>query len=271
MADLGEEVVLDLIVQSAEQPGQHSAALSEVDRRSHLMHRPGMFHAASIAYRQRKRRLLITMGKLKDHAQNNAGNQHDQAVEEQDHPPLVEEHGDHESEREEDNLADDEDDQIPALGAGVTVLADLAGDVRLEVVEQMPLKQNKPIERPKVDVLPAMEAEPFLVWRKPAEEAELNIVVVAGDVGVSVMEDTMLPVPHVAAAPDDVDRPRHELVDPADVGIGPVPGVVLDVEPDAGGGQGQHNGERNGCHPTGRYEDQQDIAGYEGSQDERRL
>lgn len=98
VADLGEEVVFDLVVQSTEQPGEHAAALSEVNRGSHLMHRPGVFHAASIADGQRKLSLLIAVGQLKHNTQNNARYHDNQAVKEQHHPPLMKEHGKDKSE-----------------------------------------------------------------------------------------------------------------------------------------------------------------------------
>lgn len=135
----------------------------------------------------------------------------------------------------------------------------------------MPFEQDKAIKRPEVDVLPAMKAESFLVRRKSAQEAKLNIVVVAGNVGVGMVENAMLPVPHIGAAADHIDGPRHELVDPTDIGIGPVPGVVLNIEPDGGGSQGQHQGQWNGSQPTGRDKYQQDVTGKEPGQDEASL
>ena len=50
-------------------------------------------------------------------------------------------------------------------------------------------------------MLKAVKPEPALVWREPAEEADVDVVIVAGDVDVSVMDRVVLRRPDVGAPP----------------------------------------------------------------------
>lgn len=62
VADFGEEVVFDLVVETAEEPGEDFAALGEVDGGLDLMNGPGMLHSIGFTKGQRELGLLITVG-----------------------------------------------------------------------------------------------------------------------------------------------------------------------------------------------------------------
>lgn len=205
---------------------------------------------------------------MEDDAEDDAGDERCQGIEEQNYPPGVKAHGDNQGKRKENQLADNEDDEVPPFGSRIAILADLAGDIGMKVVEKVPFVKHKTVERPEVEMLPAVEAVAFLVRREPAEEAKLDVVIVAGDIGVGVVEDTMLPVPHVGAAADHIDGPRHDLVDPSEVGVGAMAGVVLDVETDSCRGKAEKYGQRDSGIPGSREEDEQDVAGEEAGEDD---
>src|SRR5690242_3428099 len=58
-----------------------------------------------------------------------------------------------------------------------------------EIIVEMPLDNIQSVERPQIEMLPAMKSESFLMWRQPAEERNVNIGVMARDVYVSMMYD----------------------------------------------------------------------------------
>lgn len=65
-------MVLDLKVQSAQEPRRHPAVPCEVDAGLHLMDGPGVVDAFGVLPRQRELRLLHAVCKLKHDAQQQA-------------------------------------------------------------------------------------------------------------------------------------------------------------------------------------------------------
>src|SRR4029077_12717382 len=112
-----------------------------------------------------------------------------------------------------------QDNQISPGGTADSVAADSACDQPSEIVDELPPDRQKAVERPEGEVLPSVNREPALMGRDPAEDTEVEVAVVACDIDIRVMDDVVLPVPQIRAAPDEVERHRHQLVDPAMVGI----------------------------------------------------
>ena len=78
MADLAQEMVLDLVVQSAEQPRQHAVSAGEIYRRLYLMDGPVGLHPLAAGCGndgQGEGRLLDAMGELKDDRQHDAADE----------------------------------------------------------------------------------------------------------------------------------------------------------------------------------------------------
>ena len=67
--DAREQVVLDLKIEPADEPTQCPVAAAKIHGRFHLMHGPSVFHSAFAKPRQRKSRILDTMGQLEYDAQ----------------------------------------------------------------------------------------------------------------------------------------------------------------------------------------------------------
>ena len=144
---------------------------------------------------------------------------------------------------EEDHFADNEDDQLPTRGARERLVTDPAADELAEIIHKLPLDGQQPVERPEVEMLPAVIPPPLLMRRQPAEQAEVDVGVMTGDIDVCVMEHDVLPAPQVGAASNQLQRHRHELVDPGEVRIGLMAAVVLNVEPDLGREQPEQHGQ----------------------------
>src|SRR5439155_20467834 len=97
--------------------------------------------------------------------------------------------------------------------------ADSARYYHSEIVDELPPDRQQTIERPELEVLPAVKREPGLMGRDPAVDAEVEVAVVARDIDERVMNDDVLPAPEIRAAPDQVERHRHQLVDRGVVGV----------------------------------------------------
>src|SRR5437868_12620505 len=97
-----------------------------------------------------------------------------------------------------------------------------------EIIEKVPLDGHEPVERPEIKMLPAVERASLLMWRQPAENAEVDVGVMARDIDIGVVEHPVLPVPQIGTTPDAIERQRHQLVDPRSVRVGLMSAVVLD-------------------------------------------
>ena len=86
VADSRKQVMFDLKVQAAQQPGCHTAAPGKVYGRLHLMDGPGVFNSPIFLSRQRKLCLLDAVRELKDDAQHQAEHQRRYRVEQRDDP-----------------------------------------------------------------------------------------------------------------------------------------------------------------------------------------
>src|ERR1044072_1514510 len=73
--------------------------------------------------------------------------------------------------------------------------ADPAKDHVTEIIVQMPLDDVQSVERPQIEMLPAMKSESLLMWCSPAEKRNVNIGVMPCDVYVSMMYDYVFPAP----------------------------------------------------------------------------
>src|SRR2546423_915318 len=91
--------------------------------------------------------------------------------------------------------AEEPADQAITTGGRVLVPADPArGDVA-KIVEEMPFDGEKSVEHPEINSLEAMETEPLLLRRKPPEESNIDVVVMAIDVRIGVVDGIVLPIP----------------------------------------------------------------------------
>ena len=101
VAHLGEEVVLDLVVQAATEPSQHTAAGSKVGGCAQLMGKRvniqhGALHSGGVVV------LLQNVGRLKNHRQNESRNKLHHHPSGKDLQPMqsTEPHGQHKHVRE---------------------------------------------------------------------------------------------------------------------------------------------------------------------------
>src|SRR6267154_1608608 len=82
--------------------------------------------------------------------------------------------------------------QLPTPGTRHSVRANAAEHHVTKIVKQMPLNDVQSVEWPKVEVLPPVKTKSLLMRREPAEETEVNVGVMAGDVDIGMMNHHML-------------------------------------------------------------------------------
>src|SRR5436189_243856 len=89
---------------------------------------------------------------------------------------FVDDLEDREREREEQHFPADEDGQIFPARPRDLVPADAAGGDVVEVIHEMPLDREQPVEEPKINSLQAVKPISFLLRREPAEEADVDVI-----------------------------------------------------------------------------------------------
>lgn len=95
-----------------------------------------------------------------------------------------------------------EDRQFPPAGPGNSMTAQPARNDVPSIVQQLQFGGLPPTKRPQVEALPA-EVPPSLCMRRLSTwAAKIDVVVIANNVDVPMVDDDVLPVPYVGIAPD---------------------------------------------------------------------
>src|SRR5260370_38986119 len=139
VADRGEQVMLDLEVETPEVPGQQAAPWREVDRGPSLMHGPGARRLIGSRQRLRKIRLLHAVRELKDYAQGETDHECGDRVEQEHDPPSMKQRRDPEREAKEERFSTDHLEQPPPARPGNAIPGDSGPDHVFEVVDEVPL------------------------------------------------------------------------------------------------------------------------------------
>ncbi len=229
-------MVLNVEVQASEKPRFYRAMPVEVECYLCLMHGPGVLHPACVPVGQREVRLLDSMGQLEDGAQRRTHGEHHHRVVEERNPQGMIDDRNHKSQGAKDQLASDKGNKVPALRPRHSVPVYPTGHEVNEITDQLHLDHQESVKNPQVKVLPAMKPEPFLVRRKPAGRAYVDVRIPARYVHIVVMYKGVLPMPDIGTDPNQVHGHRCQSVDPAVLRESPMAAVMLDAEPDSGCG-----------------------------------
>src|ERR1043165_8385837 len=92
-------------------------------------------------------------------------------------------------------LPRDELDQRPTSRAGNAILGDACSSNVPEIVDELPLGEEKTVEEPDIKLLQPMEAVAWLDRRQAGEEGDVDVFVGAAQVRVGVVKDVVLPLP----------------------------------------------------------------------------
>src|ERR1041384_6444120 len=156
--------MFDLKIQTTEEPTLASAASSEIHSGLDLMDRPGIFHRAGVMLRQRELCLFNAMSKLKHNTDNHARKPDYKNVEQEHYPEGMEQKRQSKSQCHEQHLTADKPGEFPPFRPGHSHGSDPAKDHVTEIIVQMPLDNVQSVERPQIEMLPAMKSESLLMW-----------------------------------------------------------------------------------------------------------
>jgi hypothetical protein len=92
---------------------------------------------------------------------------------------------------EKDRLAAKKHHQVSRLRSREAMAADPSGEKILRIPSQLPADRQQPVQQPEIDLLPAMKRVALLVRSQLAENAEIDVGVMAGDAYVGVMKDLL--------------------------------------------------------------------------------
>src|SRR6476620_2270168 len=109
--------MLDLEIESAEEPAEDAAAAGEIDGGLHLVDGPVGFHSCAALNRDGEIGLADAVGELEHHAEDYAADERGYCIDAQHRPDRVQQDGDAEVDGEERDLAADEDEQVLAARA----------------------------------------------------------------------------------------------------------------------------------------------------------
>jgi hypothetical protein len=214
VTDAREKVVFDLKIQPAEEPTLNSTASSKIHSGFDLMDGPRIFHRACVLLRQRELGLFNAMSKLKHNANNHTRKTDRQRVEEEHYPEGMDQKRYAKGQREEQRFAAYKPEQFPPFRPRHSCECDPTKDYVTKIIVEMPLDDVQSVERPQIEMLPAMKSESLLMWRQSAKDRNINICVMARDIYVSMMYDYVFPVPHVRTRAYQIHRHRRQPVDP---------------------------------------------------------
>jgi len=157
--------MFDLKIQPTQKPTLNSTASREIHSGFDLMDRPGVFHRAGVLLRQRELGLFNAMSKLKYNADNHASKTDYQNVEQEHYPKGMDQKRQSKSQCHEQHFTADKPDEFPPFRPGHSRGSDPAKDHVMEIIVQMPLDDVQSVERPQIEMLPAMKSESLLMWR----------------------------------------------------------------------------------------------------------
>jgi hypothetical protein len=156
--------MFDLKIQPAEEPTFNSTASSEIHSGFDLMDRPGIVHRAGVLLRQWELGLFNAMGKLKHNTDNHASKTGYQNVEQEHYPEGMDQKRQPKSQRHEQRFTANKSDEFPPFRPGHSRRPDPAKNHVTEIIVQMPLDDVQSVERPQIEMLPAMKSESLLMW-----------------------------------------------------------------------------------------------------------
>jgi hypothetical protein len=205
-------MVLDLVVETSDEPGQDPVARAEVDRGLDLVHRPQPRFGREVR-RRGEVGLLDAMCELEGHGHDQAHDHRVGEIRAEDDPPRVEEQRNHDRPGDEDRLPADETDEVPASWKAQRARPDAPPRERRNIAHGLPPEPHDAVERPDVVVLEPVPRARRLDGHEPCERHLGDVRVVAVHVGVRVMGDVVLHAPRVAREPEErIGRPTHQVV-----------------------------------------------------------
>ena len=157
--------MFDLKIQPTEEPTLDSTASSEIHSGFDLMDRPRIFHRAGVFLRHWELGLFNAMSKLKHNAGNHARKPNYQDVEQEHYPDGMKQKRQAKSQCKKQRFTAGKPGEFPPFRPGHSGGSDPAKDNVTEIIVEIPLDDIQSVERPQIEMLPAMKFESLLMWR----------------------------------------------------------------------------------------------------------
>src|ERR1051326_333941 len=206
--------MFDLKIQTAEKPTFNATPPGKILRGFDLMYRPRILHRAGILQRQRELGLFNAMSKLKNNAYNQSCNTDCQNVEQEHHPEGMDQKRQSKRQCKEQSLTANKAGEFPPFRPCHTRGSDPAKDYVAKIIVEMPLDHIQSVERPQIEMLPAMNSKSFLMWCQPAEKRDINIGIMARNVYIGMMYNNVFPVAYIRTGANQIHRHGCQPVDP---------------------------------------------------------
>src|SRR3984885_11713981 len=230
MRDFGEEMVLDLEVQSPNQPGYNGIACGKIRGSPDLVDSPLVLHLARglVGYRESSK--LDGMSELEDHAKYKTGHQgeNDKA----DHPVVPADHIDRQADKQE-GMEDLKAPEHKMIAQGHFLQrhpANLAFEIFGVIQHKDPENVEDTIEEPEVQVLVGVHPVFFPALPHPHPGLNIDIVIHPGHIGISMVNNIMFYIPHKTVAAEDVQGESRKMVHPFVFGKAAMRTVMHDIK-----------------------------------------
>ena len=237
VANVGEQVVFNLVIEAATQPRKYSRPGAEVGRGFELVRKRIVFHFAS-SFRLGELHVFKHVCGLENACQRHAGDGVHHRPSGQDHPKR---HA-AEDERQADDVTEVQrlrhDHFAHKLGfrkAGGFDKALLAVTrQRHPVFGRHPENGHDSVEEPGIDKLQFVHLFERTFWAEAQDARGVDVFVQAVDVREAVVQNVVLDFPHGRATTDQVEDLANHRIHALVGAEGAVVGVVHDVQTDAG-------------------------------------
>ncbi len=235
MADIGKQVVLHLVVQPPDHPGEHPALLGVVAGGGQLVEHALAFDRP-VLIRLGKIHIRHDMGRLENegNAQSRDKMQHKEGKQDLSHSKGRK--CDRQSQRE--YVVHDFPSQDLDHGVSVDVFplhqAHAVVAVKPdEILGGNPGDRGQSVEKPGVPVLVGMQDVSFRIGRKSQEERCVDVIIPFRNVGVGMVQYIVLDPPNGRIGPHHVQGIAQKLVDEGSFGVRAMDGVVHHTHADA--------------------------------------
>src|SRR4051794_18281521 len=135
----------------------------------------------------------------------------------------------------------------------------LAFEIFCIIQQKYPKKIKNAIEEPKVKMLVLMKTIFLLCFAHPHPGLNVNIIIDPIHIGVGMVNDIMLHIPHKAVAAQYIQGKSRQAIDPFVLRKAPVRPVMHHIEADGGYHTAQQNAFHNGPKSIGSKEHEMDI------------
>ena len=229
--DPREQVMLDLVVEAANVPGEQPILVGEVRCRAQLVGNPGVVHRA-VRRRYWEGRTLDDVCERKHGAKDQASGEVHGQVPDQNLPPRdsEDEEGNEEGPGIVDGLEAEHRDHDSLAVHVVPVRTEVVMGKILIVLEKRPIQRGQAVERERVELLEAMIPARVAARRLAQQAGADEVPIDAGDVGIGVVDDVVPHRPHVAACTAEIEGVGKDTVERRARGVGTVRCIVRDAK-----------------------------------------